>query len=229
MCSMFRGIFAGLAVIMLSACMGGGGGGTAPEAVKAIPSHTVADLPKGQGAETGLINAGTLRGMPGALAQLQADIDNDVLRAPEALPQSEACLHGYVSMDGARDTDRVVGNLSVRADFGAGTVISKATDFRDYDFSDPANPKRLPAPDPNARLLAVGTVQGGTLDGSGTISRTEIASTLNGQINVNGNATDVKAMMSGGVYDNAGLLIAGDVTGTIGAERIGNGAFHAME
>ena len=195
-------IIAGMCVIAaVSACSSSssnesGGGGTT--------GGTVA-LPLAPGAGSGAIQASTLSGVSAALDQLETAIGNGTVAAPTTAPTGQATMNGYVGVDGENDTESVVGNLTVNANFDAGTVTTTASDFGEFDFTDPSNP------------VAVSTlgVRGGTLSGSGAINSTTISSTLDGTItSTNGDVT-IDADLNGGVYDNGGtLLVSGDVTGT---------------
>ncbi len=217
-------IIAGMCVIAaVSACSssssnnggGGTGGGTT--------GGTVA-LPVAPGAGSGAIQASTLSGVSAALDELGTAIDNGSIAAPTTAPTGQATLNGYVGLDGATDDESVVGNLTVNADFDAGTVTTSASDFGEFDFSDPSNP---------VAASTIG-VTGGTLSGSGTINSTTITSTLDGTVTTSAGNSTVDADMNGNVYDNGGtLLVAGTVTGTVtdptGTSVLEGGEFVASE
>jgi len=150
---------------------------------------------------------------------IDAAVEHGHLEVPVALPEGEGTLTGYVKADNAFSDRRVIGNLTIDADFGAGTVTTSAQNFRD--------PR--------------GDVSGGFLTGTGTITATEINSGLNGKIFLGAlgdpdrRSTTVDGTMAGNVYDHAGsLLVHGDLTGNFreGPRRgpdIEGGAFYAIQ
>ena len=194
-----------------------GGGGTT------TTGGTVA-LPVAPGAGTGAISASTLSGVSAALDELTTAINAGTIAAPTTAPTGTATMNGYVSIDGGNATESVVGNLTVNADFDAGTVTSAASDFGEFDFTDPNNP------------VAVSTIgiTGGSLSGTGTINSTTISSTLDGNITTQAGNVTIDSDMNGDVLDNGGvLLLVGDVTGTAtdatGTSALEGGAFVATE
>lgn len=213
-------IIAGMCVIAaVSACnLSGsknGGGGTGGGKVA---------LPVAPGAGSGAIQASTLSGVSAALDELETAIGNGSIAAPTTAPTGQAILNGHVGLDGFNDGESVVGNLTVNADFDAGTVTTSASDFGEFDFSDPSNP------------VAASTlgVTGGTFSGSGTINSTTITSTLDGTVTTSAGNITVDADMNGNVYDNDGiLLVSGTVSGAVteptGTSAITGGEFVASE
>ncbi|MBC6439876.1 MAG: hypothetical protein GDA49_05580 [Rhodospirillales bacterium] len=150
------------------------------------------------------------------LAFINAAVENGRLEAPDTLPVGTGTLTGYVKADNLFSDRRVIGNLTIEADFGAGTVTTSASDFRQFRRGDLS----------------------GQLAGSGTITATEIDSTLNGVITLDDDGTTTTTLvggsMDGNVYDNDGsLLVHGGLTGSFttdgSATDIAGGAFYAVQ
>ncbi|MBC6439037.1 MAG: hypothetical protein GDA49_01200, partial [Rhodospirillales bacterium] len=136
----------------------------------------------------------------GNFALIGAAMDAGHLAAPDALPDGKGTLTGYVKLDNVYSysgiTRKGVGSLTIDADFGAGTVTTTASQFvRESD---------------GGRLR-------GTLRGHGTIDRTTISSTLDGDLNGPGGVyVYYDADLAGKVYDDDGtLLVHGALTGTV--------------
>lgn len=195
---------------------GGGietGGGTAPLII-------------GDGADSGTISASDLAGAETALVAFDVALADGSIAAPTTAPTGTAEMDGYVDMEGENEDEYVVGNLTVNADFDAGTVDVRATDFTEFDFTDENAP------------VAVSTlgITGGTLTGTGSINSTTITSSLDGTVNSTalGDIT-VVSTMTGNVYDNGGeLMVTGDINGTtsvVGEDdgTIDDGFFYAVE
>lgn len=201
----FQAVCGFLMIATVSACSssnsnggGGTGGGTTGGTVS---------LPVAPGAGTGAISASTLNTISASLVAMDAAILDGSIAAPTTAPTGQATLNGYVGIDGELETEAIIGNLTIAADFDAGTVNSTASDFGEFDFSDPANP------------VAVSTigVTGGNLTGTGTINSTTMTSFLDGNVSTTAGDVAVLSTLNGGVYDNGGVLaIIGDVTATVG-------------
>ncbi|MBC6439570.1 MAG: hypothetical protein GDA49_03995, partial [Rhodospirillales bacterium] len=143
-----------------------------------------------------------------------ASISNAVFLGPAlSNPSSlrsagKGLLTGYLRTE-FYGSSRIMGRLAVTADFSDGRVTTFASNFRRFDTADD--------PSPSGGWNSRGRVLG-TLSGSGTITTTAFASTLDGRINdgVNGDI-DVDADMQGEVFAGRGkkLTVYGtSITGT---------------
>lgn len=169
----------------------------------------VAKLSSAGGVGSGALDASTVKALGDAMDDIESKIDDGSLEAPAVMPTGSATMDGYVAMDMPDGPETVLGNLTVEADFDAGTVASSADGFSVWDFTG-ATPASIDA-----------GITGGSLAGTGTIDRTSMTSTLDGLITTDSGNAAVDTDLNGSLYDNNGsLLVVGDVTGTLDGEVI---------
>lgn len=193
-------------------------GGTTPADGGTTPTTTVS-VPAAGGAGSGTPSTSTLQTTVEAYGPFwQAVRDGRITAA--APPTGQATMNGYVVMlvtEGKADgqDDLVLGNLTVAANFDAGKVTTRATDFVEKgildDPSDPNGPGIIgPATNP------IGVTGGGELNGTGTITGSTMTSSLNGSVDLAQGSATVTSTMTGTFYDNGGSLVAdGGFSGTV--------------
>ncbi|MBC6440103.1 MAG: hypothetical protein GDA49_06785 [Rhodospirillales bacterium] len=165
----------------------------------------------------------------------------DGLAAPDALPPMQGTLKGYVRVD--LPDDRVLGNLTIDANFDQKTLTTKASDFVRFDVSGPTpvvfNKELtiIEASGEGSDMLTgmFGHELDGSLSGTGTIDSTAMTmtgtldGTLSEAVELSGTlgSAEVNSVpatlehkadltLEGNVYDNDGpLLVHGGVTGNV--------------
>ena len=162
----------------------------------------------------GLAFAGA--GTPLTAAQINATtpqieaVDNAItagtLTAPTVAPSGAVALHGLVAIESGEtvsaslDEVFAIGSLTLTTDILGNSVVATATDFVEYNAGNPNN------------LVASTTIWGGlngSLSGTGTASLTSISTSLSGTISTGtGGNLPISATLTGGIYDNNGVLIA---------------------
>ncbi|MEP5151402.1 hypothetical protein [Planktotalea sp.] len=216
--------YAVAAVAVLSGCSKINEVRDALEAIDNEPTEQLLIAPAAGAGVGSTITESTVVDVLASRDAIATAIQSDSISAPTSAPTGTKKLDGFVGIGGANDNEAVIGNLTIDANFDAGTVQATASDFAEFNVADPAFPTTIDTQG----------ITGGTLTGSGTIDGTSMSSTLNGTITSSISDTVVDSTLDGVVLDNNGsLLVTGTVTGTTtngaGTSAIEDGEFAVSE
>jgi len=138
-------------------------------------------------------------------------------------------LTGYVKADNLFSDRRVIGNLTISANFSTGAVTTIAGDFSQFDDG------ALSGTLTGSRTINLSTINS-SLDGTITLSEegTNIDTTVDGTMS--GRVRDIGSVLggaSGAENDTRRLFVHGGLTGTFTtgetADDIDGGAFYAIQ